>query len=422
MRFTLLIGLFLFGNFAVFAQKPVDARAAAMGFSNAADTRGVAAIRMNPATLALPTDFRFEMNLFSAMGTVNNNSFSKSQYDRYFTTGALLTSQEVQDILDAVPADGLTAALKANSNALSVYLPGFSLSAFLTGSAVLTIPKDGIALPLTGNVDPAQSYYFDNLSGSQWSGLGISVAAAHSIRWDKLRINDLLLGAALTYYRGFSYTEIEKAEGSVQNYDLTAYPYLKINGELDVLSADGGNGIAFSFGGIAQLNDRFSLGVSFLNPISQMTWQKNAERRIYEIHGDSIALPFNLDSESVDNTEMRVGLASFSTRLPAVMDWALVYRSVSQTTITLEYEQGFTEQMGGTRRPRVAAGVEYWPVGVLPLRGGISIGGINGASWSIGSGLHFRHWYIDAAFINHRKLLPGDFKGIGMAITSRLRF
>ena len=83
MRFTLLIGLFLFGNFAVFAQKPVDARAAAMGFSNAADTRGVAAIRMNPATLALPTDFRFEMNLFSAMGTVNNNSFSKSQYDRY---------------------------------------------------------------------------------------------------------------------------------------------------------------------------------------------------------------------------------------------------------------------------------------------------------------------------------------------------
>jgi hypothetical protein len=226
----------------------------------------------------------------------------------------------------------------------------------------------------------------------------------------------------LTYYRGFSYTEIEKAEGSVQNYDLTAYPYLKINGVLDVLSADGGNGIAFSFGGIAQLNDRFSLGVSFLNPISQMTWQKNAERRIYEIHGDSIALPFNLDSESVDNTEMRVGLASFSTRLPAVMDWALVYRSVSQTTITLEYEQGFTEQMGGTRRPRVAAGVEYWPVSVLPLRGGISIGGINGASWSIGSGLHFRHWYIDAAFINHRKLLPGDFKGIGMAITSRLRF
>ena len=248
MRFTLLIGLFLFGNFAVFAQKPVDARAAAMGFSNAADTRGVAAIRMNPATLALPTDFRFEMNLFSAMGTVNNNSFSKSQYDRYFTTGALLTSQEVQDILDAVPADGLTAALKANSNALSVYLPGFSLSAFLTGSAVLTIPKDGIALPLTGNIDPAQSYYFDNLSGNQWSGLGISVAAAHSIRWDKLRIKDLLLGAALTYYRGFSYTEIEKAEGSVQNYDLTAYPYLKINGELDVLSADGGNGIAFSFG------------------------------------------------------------------------------------------------------------------------------------------------------------------------------
>jgi hypothetical protein len=422
MRILLTLCLFFCSNLVAFAQKPVDARAAAMGFSNAADTRGVAANRMNPATLALPTGLRFEVNLFSAMGTVNNNSFSKSQYDRYFTTGALLSPKDVQNILEAIPSSGLNASLIANSNALSIFFPGFSFSAFLTGSAMLNIPKDGIALPLNGNVVPGQSYLFNDLSGSQWSGLGVSIAAAHSVRWDKLPIKDLLLGISLTYYKGFSYTEIENAKGNIQNYDLTDFPYLRINGQLAVLAADGGRGAAFSFGGIAQINDQFSLGFSFLNPISQMTWQKNAERRIYEIHGDSIALPFNLDSESLQKTEIRVDLSSFSTRLPAVMDWALVYRSASQTTLSLEYEQGFTEQMGGTRRPRIAAGVEYWPVALLPLRGGISIGGINGASWSIGSGIHFRHWYLDAAFINHRKILPGDFKGIGLAITSRLRF
>ena len=407
---------------AAIAQKAIDARAAGMAFSNAADTRGVESAGSNPATLGLKNDFRLEFNLFSAVASISNNSFSKSQYDRYFTTGDLLSDGDIDDILNAIPASGLRADGQARLNSLSIYLPNFSFSVFGVGDAKLNIPKSALELPLQGNNELGRVYSFDEADGADWAGMGISVSGAQSIRWKRLPFDDIILGATLTYYRGFVFDEIESADGQLRNFDLNSNPYISLDGELSLLSANGGSGVSLNFGGLAVVNEKITVGLAFFNAISQMNWNTDAERRVLAIHADSISLPFNLEDDRIVDTENVFPLNSFSTRLPAVMDWSVAYSPQPDVTLTAEWEQGLTAQMSGTRRARVAIGGEYRGIPVLPLRAGFTVGGKMGLSLAIGGGIDLGNWYLDIAYLNHRKLIPGDFKGMGLALTSRLRF
>ncbi|MEZ4762095.1 MAG: hypothetical protein R3C26_02460 [Calditrichia bacterium] len=88
------------------------------------------------------------------------------------------------------------------------------------------------------------------------------------------------------------------------------------------------------------------------------------------IHADSISLPFNLEDDRIVDTENVFPLNSFSTRLPAVMDWSVAYSPQPDVTLTAEWEQGLTAQMSGTRRACVMIGGEYRGIPVLPLRAG----------------------------------------------------
>ncbi len=405
-------------------QQAFDARAAGMAFSNGADTRGLQSVGLNPATLALKNDFKFEFNLFSVNATANNNSFRKSQYDEYFTTGKRLTSEDIQDILSSIPEKGLRVDGFARVNTLAFYMPNFSISFVGIGVATATVPRSAFELPLNGNAEPGRIYNLDNTDGGDWVGTGVLMSGALPLlSRPEATLNLFSLGATVKYITGYHYIQVEKSAGQLRDFSLAANdPYVYLNGEMEIFSSEGGKGFGADLGALATFDEKFTVGLTVLNLASSVKWDVRTEKQLLSIRGDSLSLPNRVQDSLIVHRDTTVSIGSFDSRLPTVLDLAMAYRASRHFLLAAEYEQGLNERMGGTTRARVSAGLEYTGLPVLPLRAGFTYGAQTGSSLALGFGIDLKNWYLDFAYLNHGSVILGDFKGMGLAISTRLRF
>lgn len=420
----LILAILFWCSTVLWSQQAYDARAAAMGFSSGADSRGLQHIGLNPATLSLPTDYSFEFNLFSVNATANNNSFKKSQYDRFFTTGDLLSSQDIEEILNSVPDHGFRADGFARVNTLAFYVPHFSLALTGSGVGVANVPKDALELPLNGNSSPGRVYNLDDTDGSDWVGLSVVAGFSAPLWKDAQKPGKMFAaGISLKYISGIHFDEVMSARGELRDFSLADRdPYIDINGRLEVLSSGGGQGWGADFGLLYSFDERGAVGLTLLNALSRVRWDQEPELRVLAIEGENLALPGRVSDSLIVHTDRKEAIDPFTTHLPAIVDLALAYHWSPDFLTTAEYEQGLSHNMGGTRRARVGMGIEYRGIPVVPLRAGVTFGAKTGSSFTVGLGIDLKYWYLDVAYLNHGRVVPGDFKGIGLAVSSRLRF
>lgn len=422
--FTALLFI-LFPLFTVYSQQAFDARSAGMAFSNGADTRGLQSVGLNPAALALKYDYRMEFNLISANATANNNSFKKSQYDQYFTSGDLLTDAEVDDIFNSIPENGIRVDGVARVNTLSLFIPNFSFSLVGMGVALANVPRDVVELPLKGNNDPGRIYRFDNAEGGDWAGVGFMASGALPlVKNPQASLNLFSLGLTLKYLSGLRFDNIVRASGEFRDFDLAAENnVINLDGELEIISSDGGNGFGADVGALATFYDeKLSIGITALNVLSNFKWDSQTERIMLSISGDSLNLPNRVRDSLIVSRDSTTAINSFSTELPRVIDLAVAYQLAPTVLVSAEWEQGLNDNMGGTTRARVAFGLEYRGLAGFPLRTGFTFGAKTGTSFALGAGIHLNNWYIDLAYLNHGNITPGDFKGVGLGLSTRLRF
>ncbi len=426
-----------------FGQQVIDSRGTGMAFSNGADTRGLGHVGLNPATLALQNDFNFEFNLISANIGIFNNSFNKNDYDKYLTSGDFLTADDVNDILDLIPDDGLRVDGFAKVNTLAFYVQNYSLSLIGLGGGFLNAPHDAFELPLTGNQQPGRVYNFDDSDGSGWGGLGISFSGAYPIHQlaEKYDFLDFIsAGLTFKYLSGLFYGEILQSQAQLQDSDPNNQnPYMQLDGNAEIISSQGGKGIAADLGTLVRFNNqKWSVGITFLNVFGSINWDNETEKEIISFRGDSLELAGVIDDlleediefigsdprspirKTVDTT---ITLSSYSGGLPKALDIAAAYRWRPDVLVTAEYEQGLNNRLEGTTAPRIALGIEYTTVNVMPLRGGISLGGKMKTSLALGIGLNLKYWILDIAYLNHGSLFPNSSsKGTTLGVTTRFRF
>ena len=417
-----LILLLLLPAAGGFAQQTFNARSAAMGFSNGADLRGLDQVGHNPATLALPMIKGLEFNLISAGVTVRNNSFKKSQYDKYFTTGDLLSEADKEDIINSVNNKGLRADGLARVNTLAIAVPNFSVSLVGLGMGTLNIPKDLVDLPLFGNEGEGRVYSLDDANLNFWAGAGVLFSGAFAL--DNLKPEGwelLALGVTGKYIAGLGILDMEKGSGEFRDFNGAQVPYIGLEGEFELRTADGGQGFGFDLGGLAQINEHWTVGLTALNVVSGISWNNNPERVLWIIDQDSLQGFETIDDSVLVQVDTTEAIGSFTTRLPVVLDLAVAWQPNEKLMATAEFEQGVNNSMSGTTRTRFAMGVEYFPTPIFPLRAGLSFGGKLGPSLALGTGINLSTWFIDLAFVNHGQVLPGDFKGLSFSVTTRLR-
>ncbi|HQU71519.1 MAG: hypothetical protein KDI06_05720 [Calditrichaeota bacterium] len=418
--FALLLSLTLL---PLAAQQTFDARGTGMAFSNSADTRGLEQTGLNPATLALHYRAGFEFNFVSLNASVYNNSLNKGLYDQYFTTGDTLQSADKENLLNHIPGSGLQSDVLGRINTFGFYLPNFSLTVAGVGASRVNLPREVAELALYGNNELGRVYDFSNVAGDAWGGMVVSAGLAIPFRYGQDSFLEMLaVGITGKYISGLAYFEVTDAQGSFTNPTATD-TYIDLDGELTARTARGGSGMAFDLGLVAQTSEKFTLSATLLNGFGRVNWQADTEIRQYTVSGQDLAIGSDgFEDSLIVDTDTTYATGAFTTHLPVVLDLGLAYKPFRRLTLTANMEQGFTEEMGGYKGTRVATGLEFTGIPLLPLRAGASFGGRFGNSYAFGTGLYLKILYVDLAVMSHGGFSAGSSQGLTLAATTRLSF
>ena len=160
-----------------------------------------------------------------------------------------------------------------------------------------------------------------------------------------------------------------------------------------------GTGYGVDVGINGQIFRGIRMGLS-VTDIGSIDWTANTKQTV----GNAV---FNMDNPTSSDQAESLKTAfkgkdtlanGFSTELPTVLRFGAAVQVDNlpfigwfpgQWLIAFEYQQGFNTSPGNTTRGRFSLGTEYRPVSFLPLRTGLSFGGIDRFNWSGGFGLDF---------------------------------
>jgi len=388
-----------------------SARSTAMGGAFTALAKGVNAPKYNPANLGLQGFGGLGVELVSVGASITNNSFSLTDYNEY--TGAVLTTSDKQDILDKIPAEGLSVDADVRASALTVSLGRLAFSFNGVASVDINLNKDLVNLILNGNtfadtINVTGSYS----EGVSYASFDVSYGFPIFTRGDR----QLAVGLTAGYLRGIAIEEIVRLEGAATTF-ATGFSGA---GEAVLRSATNGTGYKLDLGAALKLSKDYSAGVRFENVLSNISWNEDCEEHGYIFEFDSATVE-DFDKDLVTSDEYTKDIPGFSTFLPAIMNVGLG-NTTGRFLWALDWTQGFKRAPGSSTKPRLAAGVEYSLVGFLPLRTGFMTGGDRSSNFSFGGGLRFLGYYLDLAIVTGGSASVYSTKGANVSVSTGIQF
>ena len=76
--------------------------------------------------------------------------------------------------------------------------------------------------------------------------------------------------------------------------------------------------------------------------------------------------------------------------------------------------------MGYTDKTMFSAGAQFNPIGILPLRAGMTLGGKWGFLFGMGFGLRAGIFQMDLSYSMHRAMLPTLSRGNSFALSTKI--
>ena len=390
-------------------------------------SRGLDAVAINPANLAYPADgaVTFSFLPLGPLGLhVGTDFLDYGLYTTYFTgvetdTGNVaryLTPPDKQRILDAFSGSGgkLTADVEALLFGITVRIGSLGAAAFTVteqAGGYVNIPRDYAAFLFNGN-PPGTTYDFGatDVKASWTRTYALSYGGV--IRQPGF-LKSLAAGGAIKLIHGFGYADVQRfntvlstaangvLSGSVHLLSRAAGADFLEGGDhspgYQPFPKPAGSGYAVDLGVAGAVNDYLSFGLS-VTDVGAMRWNANVQKTSVDTlmvvddplvlsNRDGIERTLKGRKGTADPfysnlpTQLRMGVAVQVDKLPAFDHFP------GTMLAELDYNQGFQNTPGSTRIPRVSLGVEYLPLGWLPLRTGVSFGGIDHFNLAFGFGL-----------------------------------
>ncbi|MGB6033899.1 MAG: DUF5723 family protein [Bacteroidota bacterium] len=408
-----------------------------MARTSVATSRGIAAVGINPANLAISRGETVEISLVPFGVHVGSDFMTYGIYTDYFTgvetdTGRFakyLTDADKRRILDSfseetgyVGGDGVSRPLGVLVRVGGSLAVALSVTERVVGFG--EVPKAYLEFLFYGN-PPGSVYDFSaTKAAASWTReYGLTVASElPAIGF----LRSLSAGIGLKLVHGYGYLEIARF-----NSRLATSPGGALDGTIDVLTRmtviepfqDGGSGaysvfpdpvgsgFGIDLGLSAEVSDGLRAGLS-VTDIGTIQWRRDIDEfsSVSLIHFDDPLSESQRDSiEDAIHGESRDGEA-FSTSLPTVLHVGFavelhkldLFRPLilGELTVGFDYHQGFSRVPGATPRPRFSTGLEYRPVSFLPLRAGLSVGGSTSTHFALGFGIHMGVFELDVASEN----------------------
>ncbi len=408
---------------ALFSQ--MTARGLGMGGAYTALARGVHAPIWNPANLGLSDNPKFSMTFISIETGVWNNSLSKGMYDKYFVNGTkdqndniVWEQQDVEDILDHIPADGLGLNAEVFVRTLSFSVGRFALSFGATVGSFVQLDKTLFELPLKGN-ELDKKYTLNNMDGN---ALGIGMVSLSLGEPIKVSFADAFaVGGTFHLFYGGGYAKVDSADFS---FTTASYGF-DINGSYKATHALGGLGWGVDLGVAAQMGKKLTVSFGLANVLGSIPWSNEVKSDVGYIRGDSLTvLNTNKDEDdkdAVEDSSWTVEGGKFSTKLPTAIRLGCAYRDGS-VVLTADYYQSFKNGAWSSSKPRFAVGTEWKGISWLPLRAGMVMGGRIGFGTSFGFGIRPGGFVLDLGIMNRGFIFPKNSKGLIIALDMGVGF
>jgi hypothetical protein len=388
-----------------------SARSMAMGGAYSALASGIDAARYNPANLGLNG---YQTKGFEIIGLgvdISNNSLSLDDYNTY--TGAVLTTSDKQDILGKIPDEGLRLVAQVEASAFGLAMGSWAVTSGVVGVADVNLSKDIMDLVLNGN-SLGQTV---SVTGSYSDAVGYAQTAfSYGLPIYQSGSRQVSVGGSVKYVRGLAVEQVIELEGGV----TTMATGFTGAGHMIARTATGGSGFGVDLGAAMRFNDTYTVGLNVKNILGSISWTNQTEEHGYAFDFDSSATDV-LQSDYVVSSDYTKDIASFSTSLPTVMTLGLADNK-GQLHWAIDWQQGFQRAAGSSTKPRIAAGVEWSKISVLPLRAGYATGGGRGANFSIGTGLNLGGFYFDVATQTGGSISPSSSRGLSVAFATGFGF
>lgn len=418
------------------AQYLLDIRSLSMGKTSVANSYNTSALNYNPANIIEQKsndDASAYFNLLTRLGVYYSSDYATLDfYDKYFTkdkngNAKFLSDNDKQNIINSV-GDGLTEfhasdqilAIVANT---SIGTVGISIDEL--AGASLRMDKDFMDLALYGN-QINKSYDFSSLSMNATYVRQLNLSYANRINLNKSKILDYIgFGISVKPQLGMYYYGIDKNNLSLNTDDSNV---IRGNGSLEILYSGitddfrleaplspSGFGLGFDFGINAKLREilglkNLNIGLS-LTDIGRINWKKNTFRYVYD---GSFVITDITNKGQLDSLEniiksTKSPASEFSTGLPTTLRFGLQYklftgsksadttgeRNLEFANFSLEYIQGFTNEMGASTTPVLAFGSEVNLTNTFSVRTGLAVGGNENLNLSLGLGIDLGAMVID---------------------------
>jgi hypothetical protein len=463
---TIVLPLAIFS--AAVAGDRTDIRAVGMGRTMNASSRGVDALGINPANIALPDGGRFTLNLVPVGVRISTDILNYGLYQDYFTgvpdsTGnrvkRFLTDADKQNILSQMP-DFPENRVEAEMMWLGFTFQnpifggiGFSMTEHIGMTS--TLSKDFFRRAFFGLDENGDAFNFDGTQISAWWYRSYNISYARRLPVKIKFLKDLYAGIGIKFVQGFGIFQVLRQKSSFSIYPDSTGTQYNLNGNIDYLATRAGidlfnnnndstnssfspfpqpvgTGTGFDIGFSGELFNGIRLAMS-VTDIGKITWDKNVLENVgmgeFSFQNDFSALGDTI--KNLTRGEPRPGPA-FTTSLPTALrlgasmelhQLPFVRKTfASPSLVAIDYTQGLNESLGNTTNPRFSLGMEYRPVSVLPLRTGWVFGGGDKVRWAAGFGIDLYNFSMDFATDSFTTLLtPRSFQMASFSFGMKVR-
>lgn len=434
-----------------------NVRGMGMARSYVAASRGMDAVSINPALLAMKEDL-LTLSLAPFGIHAGSDFLTLGLYRDYFVgvetgegrVGKHLQEADKQRILDAFRGDvgEVTVDASVRLAGVSYQIPsvgGFAVTITDQIAGLVSVPSDYVRFGLYGNT-PGSAYDFSQ-TGAKVSWLreyalsfGGTIPHPEFMQW-------LSVGVAAKIVQGYGYYEIQKFNTSLATSDngtltgrigyhsrLVGVDPTARNSGFTVLPFGMpvyGNGTGFDFGIAGGFGNFMTVGMS-ITDIGKVNW----EGRIEETYADT-SLSINDPREVANGNIIENALKGhkregkpFSSHLPTTFRLGVAIQMDRISTwipgellLATDYNQGLVDAPGTTLHGRFSIGFEWKLLKFLPLRSGVSFGGTDRLNYALGFGFNLGFFDLDVATENMELLWAGDGVTHGsVAVGTRFRF
>jgi hypothetical protein len=439
-------------------------RGVGMGRTMNAASRGVDALGINPADIAIPDKGNFNLNLAPMGLRLSTELLDYGLYKEYFT-GVDSVGKRWAKRLDPADMDKILSQMpdlpKTRINMETMIL-GASFQDSLVGGigfgitehigAVVTLSKDFFRMAAFG-LEPAGSVYvFDGTEVSAWWYREYNLSYGRKLPVEIKFLKDLYAGIGLKIIRGYGISQSIRQTSSFGNYPDPVNPVqYTLRGDIDFLTTHAGvdfmndssnasftlfpdpvgKGIGFDIGLSGELINGIRVALS-ITDIGKITWNRNVIES-YNSRSVTITGDFNNLQDTLDNVvkgKTRPG-EEFDTSLPTALRLGFTTEASEililkflpgKLVLAFDYLQGFNKSLGNTTKPRFSLGTEYYVFPILPLRTGLAFGGGDKARWAFGFGLDLYYYSLDFATDNFGMFfIPKSFQTVSFSFGMKVR-